>query len=402
MTPSPLPLSGVRVLDLATFLAGPFCGAILGEFGAEVIKIEQPGVGDSLRRLGTPAAPNGDTLWWLSEARNKRCITLDVRKPRGQELFRALVRRSQVLIENFRPGTLEKWGLGYDALRAENPALVLLRVSGYGQTGPKAQEPGFARIAHAFCGLSDLVGMPDGPPLMPGSTSLADYLSGVYGAVGVLLALRSAEQTGQGQVVDLGLYESMFRMLDELAPAYAKFGAVRKRSGAETFNSVPHSHYPTADGKWVAIACTNDKMFARFADVMGRPELANPDAFGKVETRLTQREEVNRLVTEWTRGRTQREVLDQCAAGEVPSGPIYNIAEIFQDPQFAARGNLLSVLDPRAGEIVVPNVVPRLSRTPGRVDHLGAALGAHNAEVYTGLLGLASTELDALKEDGVI
>jgi succinyl-CoA:(S)-malate CoA-transferase subunit A/succinyl-CoA:(S)-malate CoA-transferase subunit B len=402
MTPSPLPLSGVRVLDLATFLAGPFCGAILGEFGAEVIKIEQPGVGDSLRHLGTPAAPNGDTLWWLSEARNKRCITLDVRKPRGQELFRALLRRSQVLIENFRPGTLEKWGLGYDALRAENPALVLLRVSGYGQTGPKAQEPGFARIAHAFCGLSDLVGMPDGPPLMPGSTSLADYLSGVYGAVGVLLALRSAEQTGQGQVVDLGLYESMFRMLDELAPAYAKFGAVRKRSGAETFNSVPHSHYPTADGKWVAIACTNDKMFARFADVMGRPELANPDAFGKVETRLTQREEVNRLVTEWTHGRTQREVLDQCAAGEVPCGPIYNIAEIFQDPQFAARGNLLSVLDPRAGEIVVPNVVPRLSRTPGRVDHLGAALGAHNAEVYTGLLGLASTELDALKEDGVI
>ncbi len=402
MTSSPLPLAGVRVLDLATFLAGPFCGAILGEFGAEVIKIEQPGVGDSLRRLGTPVAPNGDTLWWLSEARNKQCITLDVRKPRGQELFRALVRQSQVLIENFRPGTLEKWGLGYDALHRENPALVLLRVSGYGQTGPKAQEPGFARIAHAFCGLSDLVGMPDGPPLMPGSTSLADYLSGVYGAVGVLLALRSAEQTGQGQVVDLGLYEAMFRMLDELAPAYAKFGTVRRRSGAETFNSVPHSHYPTADGKWVAIACTNDKMFARLADVMGRPDLANPERFGAVAARLARREEVNGIVADWTRARSQREVLEQCAAGEVPSGPIYNIAEIFQDPQFAARGNLLRVPDPRAGEIVVPNVVPRLSRTPGRVEHLGEALGAHNAAIYQGLLGLTAAEVDGLRDEGVI
>jgi succinyl-CoA:(S)-malate CoA-transferase subunit A/succinyl-CoA:(S)-malate CoA-transferase subunit B len=400
--PPTLPLAGVRVLDLATFLAGPFCASILGEFGAEVIKIEQPGVGDSLRRLGTPATADGDTLWWLSEARNKKSITLDVRKPRGQQLFRALLRQSQVVVENFRPGTLEKWGLGYDSMRQENPALVLLRISGYGQTGPKAQEPGFARIAHAFCGLSDLVGMPDGPPLMPGSTSLADYLSGVYGAVGVLVALRAAEQTGEGQVVDLGLYESMFRVLDELAPAYAKFGTVRQRSGAETFNSVPHSHYPTADGKWVAIACTNDKMFARLADVMGRPELSNPERFGPVQARLTHRAEVNQIVTAWTRGRSQRDVLDQCAAGEVPCGPIYNIAEIFQDPQFAARGNLLRVQDPRAGDVTIPNVVPRLSRTPGQVEHLGPALGAHNAEVYTGLLGLAPGDLDALREDGVI
>jgi succinyl-CoA:(S)-malate CoA-transferase subunit A/succinyl-CoA:(S)-malate CoA-transferase subunit B len=396
------PLTGVRVLDLATFVAGPFAGAIMGEFGAEVIKIEQPGSGDSLRRLGTAATPDGDTLWWLSEARNKKSITLDVRKPRGQELFRALLKQSHVMIENFRPGTLEKWGLGWEALRAVNPALVLLRISGYGQTGPKAQEPGFARIAHAFCGLSHLVGVPDGPPLMPGSTSLADYMSGLYGTVGVLLALRSAEQTGQGQMVDLGLYESMFRMLDELAPAYAKFGTVRERTGAETFNSVPHSHYPTADGKWVAIACTNDKMFARLAEVMGKPELSAPGRFGKVQARLAARDEVNGIVSAWTRSLPQQAVLAQCTAGEVPSGPIYNIAEIFQDPQFAARGNLLRVQDPRAGEVVVPNVVPRLTETPGRVDHLGPAFAAHNREIYGGLLGLKDAELKALAKEGVI
>jgi crotonobetainyl-CoA:carnitine CoA-transferase CaiB-like acyl-CoA transferase len=402
MSNHPLPLSGIRVLDLATFLAGPFAGAILAEFGAEVIKIEQPRVGDSLRRLGTPATAEGDTLWWLSDARNKKSITLDVRKPRGQELFRGLLRQSQVLIENFRPGTLEKWGLSWDTLSAENPALVLLRVSGYGQTGPKAQEPGFARIAHAFCGLSHLVGEPDGPPLMPGSTSLADYMSGLYGVVGVLLALRSAERTGGGQIVDLGLYEAMFRVLDELAPAYAKFGTVRGRTGADTFNSVPHSHYPTADGKWVAIACTNDKMFARLAGVMGQPALATPERFGGVKARLAAREEINRIVTRWTRSLPQKEVLAQCAAGEVPCGPIYDIAEIFLDPHYAARGNLLRIQDPRAGEITVPNVVPRLSGTPGRVTHLGPALGAHNAEVYGQLLGLTAQELAMLAKDGVV
>jgi len=246
------------------------------------------------------------------------------------------------------------------------------------------------------------VGEPDGPPLMPGSTSLADYMSGLYGTVGVLLALRAAEHSGAGQIVDLGLYESMFRVLDELAPAYAKFGTVRERTGAETFNSVPHSHYPTADGKWVAIACTNDKMFARLADVMGRPDLASPERFGKVQARLAAREEVNRIVSAWTHSLPRQAVLAQCTAGEVPCGPIYNIAEIFQDPQFAARGNLLRVQDPRAGEVVVPNVVPRLTETPGRVAHLGPALGAHNAEIYGGLLGLTATDLAALAEEGVV
>jgi crotonobetainyl-CoA:carnitine CoA-transferase CaiB-like acyl-CoA transferase len=259
---APAPLEGIRVLDIATFIAGPFAAGSLGEFGAEVIKIEKPGQGDSLRELGTPS-PAGDSYNWLNESRNKKCITLDLRQPRGAELFRRLVAKSDVVVENFRTGTLEKWGLGYEALHALNRGLVMVRITGYGQTGPKRDQPGFARIAHAFCGLTYLTGQPDTPPLMPGSTTLADFLTGIYGAYGVLLALRARDRTGEGQVIDIGLYEPMFRFLDEIAPVYAATGRVRERMGADTYNSVPHSHYPTRDGQWVAIACTNDKMFAR-------------------------------------------------------------------------------------------------------------------------------------------
>ncbi|HUJ74885.1 MAG TPA: CoA transferase, partial [bacterium] len=364
MSRSSQPLQGIRVLDLATFLAGPFCAATLGEFGAEVIKVEQPGAGDPLRTFGTPATPSGNTLMWLSEGRNKKSITLDLRKPDGAELFGRLVEQSQVVVENFRPGTLEKWGLGFEALSRINPGLIMVRISGYGQTGPRRHQPGFARVAHAFCGLSHLVGMPDGPPLMPGSTSLADYISGVYGALGVLLALRVKEQTGRGQYVDIGLYEPMFRLLDELAPAYAWNGTVRGRMGADTVNAVPHSHYPTQDGKWVAIAATNDKMFARLAEAMGQPALALSDQYGKAASRIAAREHINRLVAEWTSTLPRDELLRLCAQLEVPCGPIYDIAEIFQEEQYAARENMLRVLDSRVGAVTVPNVVPRLSETP--------------------------------------
>ena len=215
---TPMPLAGVRVLDLATFLAGPFCSTILAEFGAEVIKVEQPGTGDPLRKFGT-MTESGDSLVWLQESRNKRCVTLDLKSPRGKAMLEEMVQKADVVVENFRTGTLEKWGLGWDHLHALNPKLIMLRVTGYGQTGPKAREPGFARIAHAFSGLTHLAGEPDGPPLMPGSTTLADYLSGTYGALGTLMALRSAEQTGVGQYIDVALYEPIFRFLDEMAPA---------------------------------------------------------------------------------------------------------------------------------------------------------------------------------------
>jgi crotonobetainyl-CoA:carnitine CoA-transferase CaiB-like acyl-CoA transferase len=398
---APAPLEGIRVLDIATFIAGPFAAGSLGEFGAEVIKIEKPGQGDSLRELGTPS-PAGDSYNWLNESRNKKCITLDLRQPRGAELFRRLVAKSDVVVENFRTGTLEKWGLGYEALHALNRGLVMVRITGYGQTGPKRDQPGFARIAHAFCGLTYLTGQPDTPPLMPGSTTLADFLTGIYGAYGVLLALRARDRTGEGQVIDIGLYEPMFRFLDEIAPVYAATGRVRERMGADTYNSVPHSHYPTRDGQWVAIACTNDKMFARFCEIIGRPELAREDRFGRKPARLEHRAEVNRIVSDWTSTLTREEVVAACAEGEVPCGPINSIADIFADPQFAARGDLLRVQDPRAGEVVVPAPMPFLSATPGRLRHLGAALGAHNEEVYRGLLGLGAEELAELKSAGVV
>ncbi len=231
-THPPRPLEGIRVLDIATFVAAPFAAATLAEFGAEVIKIEKPGVGDSLRTLGVPSEA-GDTYFWLNEARNKQCITLDLRTPEGGELFRALVRRSDVVVENFRPGTLERWGLGWESLQALNPGLVMLRVSAYGQTGPKKDLPGFARIAQAYAGLTYLTGTPETPPLVPGSTTLADYLSGLYGAFGVLLALRVRDRTGEGQYIDVGLHEGIFRFLDELAAVYDKTGFVRERTGTE-------------------------------------------------------------------------------------------------------------------------------------------------------------------------
>ena len=400
MTESNLPLAGLRVLDIATFVAAPFAAATLSEFGAEVIKIEQPGEGDSLRRLGTQSKA-GDTYWWLSDARNKKCITLDLRTPKGVEVFQKLVATADVVAENFRPGTLEKWGIGPEVLQAINPKLIVLRISAYGQTGPKANLPGFARIAHAFCGLTHLVGEADGPPLIPGSTSLGDYLTGIYGAFGVMLALRSREKTGKGQVVDLGLYEPMFRFLDELAPTYGATGLVRNRAGAEAPGAAPHSHYPTRDDKWVAIACSNDRMFQRLVEVMGKPELAQRPEYATGFERIKHRETLNALVSAWSGGLTQAEVLDLCSAGEVPCGPVNDIADIFADEQFATRENLLTLEHPIAGKITIPNVLPRLSNTPGRINHLGAALGEHNQQVYSEL-GLSSEEQEQLAKEKVI
>ena len=237
MSENSLPLSGVRVLDVATFIAAPYCTAILGEFGAEVIKVEQPGSGDPFRRFGTPTGRADSTLAWLSEGRNKRSVTLNLRHREGADLFRRLVAKSDVVCENFRPGTLEKWGVGWETLSARNPGLIMLRISGYGQTGPYKDRPGFARIAHAVGGLSNLAGMPGETPVTPGSTSLADYMSGLYGAVGVLLALRHRDRTGRGQYIDIGLYEAVFRMLDEMAPVYGRTGKVRDREGAGTANA---------------------------------------------------------------------------------------------------------------------------------------------------------------------
>ncbi len=395
------PLGDLRVLDISTFVGAPFAAACLAEFGAEVLKIERPGVGDSLRQLGTPSQ-TGDSYFWLSEARNKKCITLDLKKAEGAELFRRMASKADVVIENFRPGTLEKWGLGFSDLIALNSGLVMLRLSAYGEIGPKNQLPGFARIAQAYAGLSYLVGTPETPPLVAGSTTLADYLSGLYGAYGILIALRVRDRSGRGQYIDIGLHDGIFRFLDEIASVYDKQGTVRERMGTEAPSSAPHSHYPTQDGKWVAIACSNDRMFERLATVMAQPELAQPDRFGRISNRLAEREQVNQLVSAWTLKHTRQEVIELCSTGEVPCGPINSIAEIFQEEQFWLRETLTRVKDERIGDLAVPGVVPRLSETPGRIRHLGRALGEDNAEVYRDWLDLDESDLATLKKNGVI
>lgn len=394
-------LQGCRVLDVATFLAGPFCATQLGEFGADVIKIELPGVGDATRRFGT-MHECGDTLPWLSESRNKKCITLDLRKPDGVVLLKRLVAEADVLVENFQPGTMEKWGLGWDVLSEVNPRLIMVRISGFGQTGPYKDRPGFGRIGNAFGGLSFLAGYPDRAPVTPGSATIPDYLSGLYGALGTLLALQAREKTGRGQVVDIGLYESIFRILDELAPAFAYKGYVRQRMGPGTVNVVPHSHYPTKDNRWIAIACTSDKIFERLAIAMGRPELAAPDRWGTIAARERDRAIVDDTVAIWTAQFNRDDLMRKCESEQVPCGPVYAIDEIFEDPHYAARENILRMTDPRAGELAVPNLVPRLSDTPGRVNWLGPELGSHNDEIYKGLLGLNDAELERLKGAGVV
>jgi crotonobetainyl-CoA:carnitine CoA-transferase CaiB-like acyl-CoA transferase len=393
-------LRGIRVLDLGTFIAGPHCATILGEFGAEVIKVEPPNTGDSLRRLGT-STECGDTLVWLSEARNKKCVTLNLSSERGRALLRQLAAKCDIIVENFRPGTIEKWGLGYDELKKLNRGAILVRISAYGQDGPMRSQPGFARIAHAFSGLTYLAGLPGGVPVVPGSTSLADYMSGMYGAIGALVALRAREVTGEGQCIDLALYESVFRVLDEIAPAFQKFGYVRERMGADTVNVCPHSHYETRDGKWIAIACTSDVMFARLADVMQQPELASPERYGPQAQRLGAREEVNAIVAKWVASLDLKTVLSRCAEGGVPASLIYSIADIFEDAQYRARGNI-KMTESRAGPIAVPDVVPRLSATPGEIRWLGESLGAQNEEIFRDLLGLEESELKQMRDDGVI
>ncbi|WP_426571449.1 CaiB/BaiF CoA transferase family protein [Aquihabitans sp. McL0605] len=393
-------LDGIRVLDLGNYIAGPFCATVLGEFGADVIKVERPGTGDLTRRFGTETEC-GDTLVWLSEGRNKRSVTLDLQQPQGRELLAELIEGADVVIENFRPGVMERWGFGPDAIKALNPRTVVVRVSAYGQTGPNSDQPGFARIAHAFSGLAYLAGEPDGPPVTPGSTSLADYVTGLYGVVGTLLALRARETTGEGQVVDLTLFEPIFRMLDELAPAYQQFGTVRERMGADTVNVLPHSHYECRDGTWLAIACTNDEMFRRLAGVMGRPELADDDQWGPKARRLAARDEVNAAVGAWVGSVTCDEALAACRTHQVPAGRLNSIADIFEDPQYLHRETIVEVPS-RIGPLKVPGTIPALSETPGEIRFLGAELGAHTDDVLGELLHRTTEQIAALRADGVI
>jgi len=394
-------LDGLVVLDCATFVAAPFCCTLLGEFGASVIKVEQPGVGDDLRRLGRRAA-SGQPDWWLVESRNKKSISCNLRAGEGQALLKRLAASADVLAENFRPGTMERWGLGWEDLRAVNRGLVMVRISAFGQTGPARERPGFGRIAAAVSGASYLSGHPDRPPVSPGTPTIPDYLAGAFGALGALIALRHRESTGEGQVVDVGLYEPMLRMLDELIPVYGATGYVRERIGSATEYVVPHNHYETRDRGWIAIACTNDRMFERLAvKAMSQPALVSE--FPTMAARLARRDEVDAAVARWVAALDATEALARLDAAEVPCSRVASVRDIFDDAQVHARGNILELPSPLGGLLQMVGVVPRLSATPGEVRHAGPLeVGADNEEIYCGRLGLSREELAALAAKNVV
>ena len=396
------PLRGFRVVDVGNFLAGPYAAAMMGEFGAEVLKVEHPIGGDPMRRFGTPTSRHDATLKWLSESRNKKSVTIDLRQSEGVQLFLRLVEKSDVLIENFRPGTMEEWGLTWAALSEANPRLVMLRVSGYGQTGPYRRRSGFAHIAQAFGGLNYLAGFPGETPVLPGTVPLGDYIASLYGAIGIMVALRHRETTGRGQIIDVGIYEAIFRMMEEIASVYGVAGKVREREGSGSFVAAPHGHFRTRDDKWIAIACTTDKMFERLSVAMGQPQLSSSGLYGDQRKRLAARDTVNAIVIEWVASLDRDEVLRLCLEEEVPVGKVNSIADIFEDEHFQARGNLARIIDGELGEVVVPGVVPTLSRTPGRITNLGPSLGNATDQVMRELLGLTAAELQRLHQHKII
>jgi crotonobetainyl-CoA:carnitine CoA-transferase CaiB-like acyl-CoA transferase len=394
-----LPFDGVRVLDLATVFAGPVAATMLGDFGADVIKVEEPRRGDTLRGLGGGA---GAELLWLQEARNKRCVTLDLRQPEGQEILAALARTADVLIESFRPGTMEEWGLGPERLCAENPRLVYLRFSGYGQTGPYRERGAFDRVSAAFAGTTYASGYPDRPPVRAGY-ALADYLSAAWNAFAIAMALyaRDARSDGRGQVIDLALYEPLLRASEAAAVVYDRFKIVRERSGNRHAAAVPSGLYETADEAYVVIFAAPDHLFRRLAQAMGREALADDPRFVHAGVRRKNADALENEIEAWMRARPADEVLAILHAAEVPASRVNSIADVFADPHVAARENLVPVADGQGGEIRMVGVLPKLSATPGRIAHAGRPLGADNEAVY-GELGLTAERLRALRERGIV
>jgi len=396
-------LAGVRMIELGTLLAGPFAGRLLGDLGAEVIKVEAPGNPDPLRDWGH-ARYEGRSLWWPVQSRNKKCITLNLREPRGQELLLELIRRADVLTENFRPGTLERWNLGYDKLSAANPGLVLARISGYGQTGPYAERAGYASVAEAMGGLRYINGFPGEAPPRAG-ISLGDSLAGMFAVQGILAALyhRDVLGDGRGQVVDVSLMEASFALLEGAVPEYDRLGIVRQPSGTSIKGVAPSNIFKSRDDLWVVIAANQDGVFRRLCETMGAPELADDPRFATHLARGEHQQELDGLIAAWAAQHDAREIDRVLNAAGVVCGPIYTIAEIFEDPQFAAREMLVEHVDPEFGPYIGPGIVPKLSETPGEVRWSATwQEGSHNEEIYRGLLGLTASELDALREDGVV
>jgi len=393
------PLAGLRVLDAATVYAGPFAAALLGDMGADVVKVEMPGTGDPLR--GMEPFDGAESLTWAVAARNKRGVTLDLRTDEGQDIFCRLLASRDILIENFRTGTLDRWGLGVDRLRAANPDLIVVRVSGFGQTGPYRERAGFGTPATAFSGYTYISGYADRPPVLP-PISLTDYVTGLFAALGALAALFHRDvRGGEPQEVDVALYESMFRMLEGVVTEYDRLGRVRERSGNQLSASVPAGMFQAGDGTWLVLTTSTDRTFDRLARAMGRADMITDPRYATNRDRVERRVEVNEVVGQWFAARSSAQVQEVLNAHGVPVSAVNSIADIFADPHYDARDMLVEIDHPKLGSLRVPGVIPKFSETPGEVRSAGPTLGEHNDEVYAEI-GLGPEDLAALEERGVI
>lgn len=399
MTPA-LPLADLRVVELGQLLAGPFAGQLLGDFGAEIIKVEAPTVGDPMREWGREK-PHGKSLWWPVVARNKKSITCNLREADGQQLLRRLVAEADILLENFRPGTLERWGLSPEELWKVNPGLIITRVTGFGQTGPYSPRAGFGAVGEAMGGIRYVIGEPDRPPSRAG-ISLGDSLAATFAALGTLVAVHARQATGRGQIVDSAIYEAVLAFMESLLPEWEIAGYQRERTGSVLPNVAPSNAYPTADGDMILIAGNQDSVFRRLAATMGAPGLADDPRYSSHGARGANSVQLDELIADWTSKANAEELLDALNENGVPSGRIYRAADMFTDAHFLARDAIVRMPHPTLGLIPMQNVFPRLSETPGEVRHVGPELGEHNDVVYRGVLNLTEDEITRLKAAGVI
>ncbi|MEH6616649.1 MAG: CaiB/BaiF CoA-transferase family protein [Porticoccus sp.] len=394
----PKPLSGYRVIELGQLLAGPFAGSLLAYFGAEVIKVEPPGGGDPLRNWRV--LKDGTSLWWRSLGRNKKCITLDLKTEKGRDLAGQLIDGADVLIENFRPGVMEKWGLGPERFKQTNPGLVYTRISGYGQTGPYAHKPGFASVCEGISGFRYVNGFKNEAPVRP-NLSIGDSIAGLHAAFGVALALLSRQSSGAGQVVDIALYEAMFNLLEGVVPEFDGAGVIREPSGTTVTGIVPTNTYRCADGKFVVIGGNGDSIFKRLMETAGRPDMANDSRLADNTGRVQHEQDIDEALSAWCESLSSAEVLQHLEQSRVPAGPIYNAEDMLSDPHFNDRG-LFEQVEINGEPLKIPAMIPRLSDTPGDTQWPGPEVGSHNAEVFEDLLGLNKADQEQLRDDGVI
>ena len=400
-------LDGLRVLEMGQLIAGPFAARLFAEFGADVIKVEPPGKpgaegGDPLRKWRKlhPDDPSGTSLWWSVQARNKRSITIDLRQPDGQQIVRDLAAKADIVIENFRPGALEKWGLGYEALSANNPGLILVRLSGYGQTGPYRDRPGFGAIAESMGGMRYVTGFPDRPPVRL-NLSIGDSIAALHAVVGALAALQARQRTGRGQVVDVALYEAVFNLMESSLPEYDRYGVIRERTGTNLTGIVPSNTYPTSDGRHIVIGGNGDSIYKRLMRAIGRADMADDPALANNAGRALRATEIDEAIAAWSRTCTLDQALSVMEKADVPSGRIYNIEDIVNDPQYQARGMLEQTALADGSPLKVPAVVPKLSATPGGTRWLGPSLGEHTNDVLK-QLGYDDARIACLRDAGVI